>query len=188
MKTKPVLKKAIGCLLKRAVSGVAFVLAASTPAHAHDGFEKVQCAADIPKALIGQRLSDDSVAEIESRHGVLGLKNLGGYEVSDGLFSAAWLICGKEYQLILNDRSVVRDALKFPPHSKTTPGFVGSCEVKAKKIPGTVVAVLNEEAGKDSLGAQAAWRIDEKTAKFVKLSIKDLRCARDGIITADGGR
>jgi len=164
------------------------LLLASVDVHALDGFEKVQCGSDIPKALIGQRTSEEPVAAIESRHAALGLKNLGGSEVSDRLFSASWQICGKEFALILDDHSVIRDALQFPPHSRSAPGFMGSCKAGERKVPGTIIAVLKDEAGTDLLGAEAAWKIDEKGAKFVTLPTDGLRCPRDGIFTADGGK
>lgn len=163
-------------------------LLASAQAHALDGFEKVQCGSDIAKALSGQRTSDEPVSAIEARHAALGLKNLGGSEVSDRLFSASWLICGNEFELILDDHSVVRDALQFPPHSKSSPGFTGACRLKDKKVAGTILAVLKDEAGAEMLSAQAAWKIDEKTAKFVKIETDGLRCPRDGIFSVDGGK
>ena len=164
------------------------LLLASMEAHALDGFEKVQCGADIPKALTGQRTSDEPVAAIEARHAALGLKNLGGSEVSDKLFSASWQICGKEFALILDDHSVVRDVLQFPPHSKSSPGFMGACQVGEKKVSGTIIAVLKNEAGAELLPAEAAWKIDEKSAKFVKTTTDGLRCPRDGIFSVDGGK
>jgi hypothetical protein len=48
--------------------------------------------------------------------------------------------------------------------------------------------VLKNEEGVDILPAASAWKIDDKQKKFVKLQTEGLRCARDGIITADGGR
>ena len=164
------------------------LLLASANVQALDGFEKVQCSSDIPKALIGQRTSNEASAAIEGRHAALGLKDLGGSEVSDRLFSASWRICGNEYALLLDDRSVIRDALKFPPHSKASPGFIGACQVKDKKMPGTVIAVLKDEPGTGMLAAQAAWRIDEASVRFVAQATEGLRCPRDGIFTADGGR
>ena len=160
----------------------------SVEAHALDGFEKVQCGSDIPKALTGQRTSEEPVAAIEARHAALGLKNLGGSEVSDKLFSASWQICGKEFALILDDHSVVHDVLQFPAHSRSAPGFMGSCRVAEKKVPGTIIAVLRNEAGAELLAAEAAWKIDEKSAKFVKMSVDGLRCPRDGIFSVDGGQ
>jgi len=164
------------------------LLLASIEAHALDGFEKVQCGSDIPKALTGQRTSEEAVAAIEARHAALGLKNLGGSEVSDKLFSASWQICGEEFALILDDHSVVRDVLQFPAHSRSAPGFMGSCLVAEKKVPGTIIAVLKNEAGAELLAAEAAWKIDEKNAKFVKMTVDGLRCPRDGIFSVDGGR
>src|SRR5438309_11770993 len=35
--------------------------------------------------------------------------------------------------------------------------------------------------------AVSAWKIDDKQRKFVELKTEELRCSRDGIITADGG-
>jgi hypothetical protein len=104
------------------------------------------------------------------------------------LFSASWQICGKEFALILDDHSVVRDALQFPGHSPSAPGFMGSCQVGEKKVPGTIIAVLTNETGTESLAAEAAWKIDEKSAKFVKMTTDGLRCPRDGIFSVDGGK
>ena len=174
--------------MKKTLHFAALFLLSCGQACALDGFDKVQCGADIAKALIGQRMSNEPVAAIEGRHAALGLKDLGGYEASDRLFAASWRICGNEFELILDDRSVVRDVVQFPPHSRSAPGFIGSCEVEKKKVAGTVIAVLNDEAGNETLAAQAAWKIDEKNAKFVKLATAGLRCPRDGIFSSDGGR
>jgi len=48
--------------------------------------------------------------------------------------------------------------------------------------------VLKNENGVEMLSAVSAWKIDEKQVKFVKLQTEGLRCSRDGISTADGGR
>jgi hypothetical protein len=157
-------------------------------ARASDGFEKVQCGSDIPAALIGQRMSDEPAAAVESRHGALGLKDLGGYEASERLFSASWMICGSEFQLILDKHSVIRDALQFPSHSKSAPGFVGSCQANGKKVPEAIVAVLENQEPAEMLAAKVAWKIDEKSAKFVKMPVDGLRCPRDGIFSVDGGQ
>jgi hypothetical protein len=127
---------------------------------------------------------------IENRHKDLGLKDLGGSDLSDAskLFLASWRICGDEYMLLEDGHSVVRDVLKVPEHSKTSPEFTGECQNKGTKMRGTIVAILNNEAGKDTLSAKAAWKIDEKTAKFIKIPTDGLGCPRDGIITADGGQ
>src|SRR5258705_2724138 len=116
-------------IMKKTIGYLVLFLLASAEAHALDGFEKVQCGSDIPKALIGQRTSNEAVVALEGRHVALGLKNLGGYEASDRLFSASWLICGNEFELILDDHSVVRDVLQFPPDSKSSPGFIVSCQL-----------------------------------------------------------
>src|SRR5437868_4594605 len=84
-------------------------------AWAMDEFAGVKCGADIPKSLIGKHDSSEPVAAIEGRHQDLGLKNLGGSDISDRLFLASWQICGSEYELLVNTKSgLIRDVLPFP--------------------------------------------------------------------------
>jgi hypothetical protein len=170
-------------------------------AHARDGFESVRCGADIPRALAGKRMSDEPAARIEGRLIALGLKDLGGDKISGRLNSTSWLICGKEYMLLSDTRGIVHDGLAIPPHSRTSPEFAaGICQASGRQVSGLVVAVLDNRAAgsggnshhyspqdKTLLPAIAAWKIDEKAAKFVALSPHGLSCPRGGIITADGG-
>lgn len=154
---------------------------------AHDGFGDIHCGSDIAKGLTGQVMSNESVASIEGRHKNLGLKDLGGSEVSERLFLASWLICGSEYLLIEDNRSVVRDVIPFPSHSKDSPAFTGRCQVNGKDAPGVTVAILENKTGIETLPAKVAWKIDEQKARFVALATQGLRCPRDGIATQDGG-
>ena len=64
---------------------------------------------------------------------------------------------------------------------------MGSCQLNGQDLAGTVIGVLKNEPGVQMLSAVAAWKIDDKQAKFVELKTGGLRCSRDGIITADGG-
>jgi len=169
------------------LSMVAGNLALSTSAFAPDLFSKVQCGADIPKALIGGSMSNEKSSSVEARHKALGLKDLGGSELTGDLFLSGWLICGKEYQLILDKKSIVRDVLQFPQHSKASPEFIGSCKVNGRELRADVIAVLNNQAGVENLSAKFAWKIDSKLAKFMKLPIDGMQCPRSGIITEDGG-
>jgi hypothetical protein len=153
---------------------------------ASDGFSAVRCGSDIPKALVGRTMSNERVVVVEERHKNLGLEDLGGSEISERLFLASWRICGDEYAL-LEEKDVVRDVIKFPPHSKDSPEFIGSCQINGNKKPGTIIAVLENRKGTEALPATAAWKIDEAGAKFVKLPTDGLLCPRDGVVTADGG-
>jgi len=162
-----------------------------------DEFAGIKCGADIPKSLIGKRDSNEPVALIESRHKDLGLKNLGGTEISDQLFLASWRICGSEYELLVNTlKGIIRDVLAFPPHSATSPMFIGTCQADGKAVSGTVVAVLNNSArsnardprqAKTLLKATAAWTIDQTQGKFSKQPTENLACPLGGIVTEDGG-
>jgi hypothetical protein len=170
--------KAIACIL------CLFFLVCGD-ARAEDEFDKVQCGSDIPKALIGQRSSNDRVVVTEGRHKDLRLKNLGGDEISDRLSSTNWLICGNEFVTLQDDR--VRDVLPFPSHSKDAPAFSGICQLNGKDVPDVIVAVLSLRPGTEPLTPRAAWKIDKKRAKFVKIATDGLACPRSGIATVDGG-
>jgi len=168
------------------VLSVAFLFCGSA-SFATDGFSSVRCGSDVPRALIGRTMSNEPVAVIEARHKDLGLRDLGGSEISDRLFLVSWQICGDEYAL-LEERDVVRDVLKFPRHSNDSPEFLGSCQRNGNETSDTIIAVLRDEGGAESLSATAAWKIDQKEARFVELGTDGLRCPRDGVITVDGGR
>ena len=151
-----------------------------------DGFDSVRCGSDVRNALLGRTMSNEKVSLLEERHKDLGLKDLGGTEISDRLFLISWRICGEEYAL-LEEKDVVRDVLKFPKHSKDSPQFIGSCQLNGRDLPGTAIGVLRNEDRVQTLPAIIAWKIDDKQVKFIKIQTEGLRCSRDGIITADGG-
>ena len=167
------------------LSVIAFLFFADV-SRASDGFETVRCGSDIAKALIGRTMSNERVAVIEQRHKPLGLKDLGGSEISDSLFLVSWKICGDEFAL-LEEKDVVRDVLKFPPHSKDSPEFIGSCRSNGKEMDDAIIAVLENRAGAEDLPGKVAWKIDEVGKKFIELSAEGLLCPRDGVITTDGG-
>jgi hypothetical protein len=174
-----------------------FLIIVCGKAWALDEFAGLQCGSDIPKSLIGKRDSNEPVAALEKRHKEVGLRNLGGTEVSDRFFLASWQICGNEYDLLMNTKTgLIRDVLLFPAHSATAPMFIGRCQADGKEIPGTIVAVLDNSAGysardeklaKTTLKATAAWKIDEAKEKFVQRPTVNLACPLVGIVTADGG-
>jgi hypothetical protein len=164
-----------------------------------DGFEGLQCGSDIAKALIGKLTSNERIVVLEKRHADLALKDLGADEISDRLSCISWSICGSEFLILEENRQsgrrlaaessdVVRDVLKVPPHSKTSPQFLGACEMNGKENKDIVVAILDDnEPGAKLLTARVAWKIDEKKMKFVTIPVEGLRCPRSGVITSDGG-
>jgi hypothetical protein len=154
---------------------------------AADGFDAVRCGADIPAALRGRTMSQETVVTIEKRHPDLALKDLGADELEKGGSLTSWRICGGEFMLIEDQRSVVRDVLKVPPHSRSAPQSSGPCTRDDRAIPGAVVAILQNQAGAADLPATVAWGVDEKAGRFVPLPTKGVRCSRSGISTVDGG-
>jgi hypothetical protein len=152
-----------------------------------DEFQKVKCGADIPKAMIGQRSGNERVVVTEKKYGALGLKHLGADEISDRLSSINWLICGTEFIALVERNGLVSDVLPHPPHSKQSPAFSGICQVKGKDLPDIIFAILDGAQAKDPMPAVTAWKIDQKGAKFVRISSEGLLCPRSGIYTVDGG-
>ena len=152
-----------------------------------DEFQKVQCDSDIPKALIGQRSSNERVAVLEKKYHALGLKDLGADQISDRLSSVNWLICGSEFILLIDRSGLVRDVLPFPAHSKRSPASAGICQVGGRDLPDIFLAILDGATAADYLPVQAAWKIDQRHAKFVKVTIEGLVCPRSAIYTVDGG-
>jgi len=169
-----------------AILGLVFPLFCGSSVCNADGFDSVRCGSHVGKALLGRTMRNEKIVAIEERHKDLGLKGLGGQEISDRLFLISWRICDEEY-VLLEDKDVVRDVLKFPKHSKESPEFFGSCQLNGHDLAGTAIGVLKNEHGVAILPAVAAWKIDDKQMKFVQLQPEGLRCSRDGIITADGG-
>lgn len=163
------------------------LLMCHNPAFAADEFSAIRCNSDIPKSLLGQAGFNEVAADVEHLHTDLGLKDLGADGISDKIIEISWMICGKEFMLLEDDRTVVRDVLQFPLHSKNAPEFIGTCMRNGTKISDAVVAILSLKTEGESLPAEIAWEIDEKNVKFIKLSTEGLACPRNGIITADGG-
>jgi hypothetical protein len=173
------------------VKTFACVLAAASFALGHvalaDEFQKVKCGADVPNAMIGQRSQNERVVVTEKKHEALGLKHLGADEISDGLSSINWLICGAEYNTLVDRRGFVGDVIPVPPHSRQSPAFSGICQVKGKDLPDIIFAILDGAKAKARMPAVAAWKIDQKSAKFIKAPTEGLLCPRSGIYTVDGG-
>jgi hypothetical protein len=176
---------------KMTVRKLAFILAAIYLACGQaafaDEFQNLKCGSDIPKAMIGKRSLNVPVVQIEKKYQALGLKDLGGDEISDSLSSVNWLICGGEYIELIDKKGMVRDVLVLPPHSKAAPAFSGYCQTEGKDLPDVIIAVLDGEAAKAPLPVKTAWKIDPKQAKFVAIPPEGLLCPKDGIYSADGG-
>jgi hypothetical protein len=94
---------------------------------AADLFSKVRCDTDIPKALIGGLMSNEKDVTVEARHKALGLKDLGGSEMTGGFIPVIMAHLRKRIPVDLDKKSIVRDVLQFPQHSKASPEFIGSC-------------------------------------------------------------
>jgi hypothetical protein len=152
-----------------------------------DEFQKARCGSSIPKAMIGQRTSNERVVVLEEKYRALGLKDLGADEISDRLSSINWRICGAEFIALVERNGLVRDVLPFPAHSKRSPAFAGICQVKGRDLPDIIIAILDGSPAADYFPVQLAWKVDQQHAKFVAASIEGLVCPRSGIYTVDGG-
>jgi len=155
-----------------------------------DEFDAIRCGANIPKAMVGKHSSNERVVTTEARHSNLGLKDIGGTEISELLFLISWRICGGEYAVLVNtEKKLVRDVLPLPEHSLLLPqSFAEKCQVAKKDIPDVVIAILdNAEKLRPKayleaimLPAKMAWKIDERQERFVPIPIQGLSCAVSG--------
>lgn len=184
--------------MRWAVAQVVIALAtglAIRDVHARDAFDDVKCGGLVANALVGKHLDNGPVAATEKKHADLGLKHEGSDDVSDALTYEAWTVCGGSYHLLVRGdaiRGVVR-----ADHSRSTPAFLGTCEVNGSPTAYQVFAILKtpdpassghaSPDDKTSMPAETAWRIDESSAKFVPMSPSGLMCPRQGISTVDGG-
>jgi hypothetical protein len=163
------------------------LLAGASVAHAGDAFDGLKCDADIAKALIGRKMPNGPVVDIEKRHAALRLKHEGSEELDDPLFYEAWTICGSTYHVLLK-KDVIKDAVKAD-HSKAAPAFLGSCDDKGTPTEHEILAILKPTGAdkENRLPAATAWRVDYPSARFVSTDASNLMCPHEGIATADGG-
>jgi hypothetical protein len=150
-----------------------FGLAYSAP----QGFSDLTCDSDIEKAMSGRTLPNGAVAAIEASHKDIGLKDLGGYEVADGIFLGAWRICGNQY-MFLEHGSRVKAVLKIPDQFKSF-DEVFICSPVGGSPKGTIVAVPTTTQSKTTIRPQLAWRVDEKKVTFVPITTGPLECQRE---------
>ena len=161
---------------------------------AHDAFDAVKCEGDVAAALSGKHLGAESDDVLEKKHASIGLKVEGGEIISDDLNYASWTLCGGSFHA-LERGNVIRSVVRAD-HSRSAPAFLGQCELNGKSMSGLVFAIL-KPSGTDHgnasahdhtlMPASSAWRIDEKSGRFVEISADGMMCPRDGVATADGG-
>jgi len=183
--------------MTKALASVVFCMLLLGKAQAQDEFSGIRCGADIPKALIGKKFRNERVVVTKARHKDLGLMDLGGQTVSGRLFLASWLICGTEYELLINTKTeLIRDSIAIPIHSKRFPLASGHCRMNGRQLAAPIDAILDNSGGlkptehlkSDTyLKATAAWKIDEGRERFATLSIVGLTCDLAGANTVDGG-
>jgi hypothetical protein len=167
---------------------LAVIFFATANAATADEFQTIKCGGDIPKAMIGQRSGNERVVVTEKKYPALGLKHLGSDEISGDLSSIDWRICGTEYTTLVRRGGAVADVIPIPPHSKQSPAFTGTCQLRGKDLPDLIFAILNRSKDAENLPALNAWKIDQEAAKFVRMSTEGLLCPKSGIYTADGGQ
>lgn len=163
------------------------ILIFSSCTRAADEFAKVRCGADIPKALTGRPESRKEIAITEAKYKSLGLRHLGASIIDNKTNTINWFICGREY-VILDRSNVIADVIVFPSHSRTSPAFDGRCKINGRETNDSIIAILEGKfEPRKLLPARAAWRINIKNAKFIKIETKQMLCPSEGVYTVDGG-
>lgn len=151
-----------------------------------DPFRGIQCNSDVVKTLTGRQMGNGTSSSLEEKHKDISLTDMGGQMGPGDLFTGSWKICNQEYVLLITKRGLISDVLKRPEHSSKTPYFSSSgCQGSGVKESDVIEAVLENVAGKDLLPARAAWKINEKTSKFVSIPTQGLLCPRSGILPDD---
>jgi hypothetical protein len=161
----------------RTLVGLALLCLSGLAHSAPQSFRGLTCEMDIEKALPGREMPNEKVASIEARHTNLGLKDLGGYEVSDKIFLTIWRICGNQY-VLLERGTQVKAVLKIPEQFKGSDEAI-ICSPVGEGATGTIVAVPSSLRTQTTIRAQAAWRVDEKKISFVPVTAKPLDCQRE---------
>jgi hypothetical protein len=187
----------VAVLLALVASAEARAQRVTTTQQRSDEFSAVRCDSDVVKALVGRRVRNGRVVVIERAHADIALKDLGASEISESLWFISWGMCGRDYSL-LQARGRVADAILVPAHSRRYPEFLGWCtrgqdtievvhgvlDNPAWRPPGQPVYLVGDST---MLRAITAWKIDERSRRFVPIDITGLRCARSGMFSADGG-
>ena len=157
----------------------------------------MRCGSDVVKALTGRQVKNGRVVDIERAHVDIGLKDLGGSEISDSLWFISWGMCGRDYSLLEASNRVV-DALLFPRHSRRYPEFLGLCVRGQDTLP-LIHGIMDNPAWRPAgqpiflegdstmLRTITAWKVDEASRHFVPIDTTGLRCARSGMFSSDGG-
>jgi hypothetical protein len=180
--------------MKRCVMLLPLLVLISGKASAADEFDAVRCGGDIPRALIGRHSRNERIVVTEARHRDLALKDLGADIITDAINMIDWSICGAEYYVLVDQHEVIRDVLAFPDHSRAAPASSGPCQRDGRVMDEAIYAVLDNKAGDNKkydpndntlLPALAAWRIDVKSVKFVKLDVGGMFCPLSTIDSAD---
>jgi len=180
--------------MKRYAMLLAFAVLICGKASASDGFEAVRCGGDIPAALIGRHSPNERVVVTEARHRDLALKDLGADIVTDQINMIDWSICGAEYYVLMDRHDIIRDVLAFPAHSTAAPASWGPCQRNGRQMDEAVYSVLDnngednktyDQNDKTLLPVLAAWKVDEKTVKFVKLDVAGMLCSVSAVNDVD---
>lgn len=139
-------------------------------------FDGLSCTSNIEQELAGRTMPNETVAVLESRYKALGLKDVGGDEISDKLSLTTWRICGDQY-LLLQQGDRVKSVLKIPEQYRSS-GDVFPCVPVGGKDGGYIIAVPGAR-GKSNRRSVAAWRLDEKALKFNPVQPGVLECERE---------
>jgi hypothetical protein len=161
----------------------------TSPCSASDAFGNLSCGPAIEASLISRTMPPGSNSSMEFKFKSIGLRILGSTQLSEDLYSQSFIVCGREFMIIVNNKHRILDAISIPNHSREAPESIGRCEANGKTTKYEIVAVLdNSDPSQSMLPAKFARVIDLDRGHFQGVSLDNLKCSRDGIFTADGGK
>ena len=150
------------------------VFALQPAALAKKDFDGVKCGTDIAQSLIGRKMTDRKVSELENAYKPLHLRDLGADVLKNGFHTIIWQICGELF-LLFGKGTHVLDAVRLPPVSDKEAPVVVSCTRDGKSVD-DVLPVLRSTAAAGEPNVMQAWQVDYKKQKLVTLMPAGVVC------------
>lgn len=174
-------KQFLGCALT-----VLQLLAASVPMTASaqgkapakpQGFEGLTCQSDIAASLVGRKMPNGKVVDIEARHKSIQLQYLGATGMpEDPYILSDLVICGTEYMVLEAKGGIVKGVLKAPASYAEGRFEIGECQPAGGKKAEFVVfhRPVAKEKGPWRVGE--FWSVREPKLEFVQNKTAAVTC------------
>lgn len=141
-------------------------------------FDQLTCQSDIAVELIGRKMSNAKVQDIEARYRSLQLSYRGGHGMPEDPFILGfWTICGRDYVVLESNKlKSVKAVLKSPVASAEGELTVGGCQTAAGKKLESVVFLRPSSKKTGPWTVDSSWTVREPQLEFAAIPEKRLTC------------